>query len=300
MFVFVKKYFIAILAIAMAFGFIVIKPFQSTGKPIHETLVIGLQNGYPPFEFVDTEGKIVGFDVDVAGRIAEKLEKTLVIKDMEFEGEILSLKQGKIDLIMSGMNITPSRLKEISMIPYHGEDATSLSLIFWNEIPEGVHSIEDIAKLPNPTVSVESGTIPELYLSRYKNIHAKPFQGALGSLMDVKYGKSVANLVEPDVAEYLKQQHAEIKIVSVPLSKEESILGFGIGVKKENQELFQQVQQIIQELKESGELKKIEDKWFKPNLPPTNGSDSSSFPLEKITANMTAYIGGKLSFKGVD
>lgn len=261
--VFFKKYFIAILAIAMALGFIVTRPSQSTETPIHETLAIGLQSGYPPFEFMDTEGKIVGFDIDVANRIAEKLKKTLVIKDMEFEGEILSLKQGKIDLIMSGMNITPSRLKEISMIPYHGEAATSLSLIFWKEIPEGIHSIEDIAKLPNATISVESGAIPELYLSRYQNIHAKSFQGALGPLMDVKYGKSIANLVEPDVAEYLKHQHAEIKILSVPLSKEESILGFGIGIKKENQELFQQVQQIIQELKESGELKQLENKWFK-------------------------------------
>lgn len=263
MFAFIRKYFSAILVIAMIVGFIAAKPFQGTKEPLHGTLVIGLQSGYPPFEFMNTEGKIVGFDIDVANRIAEQLGKTLVIKDMEFEGEILSLKQGKIDLIISGMNMTPSRLKEISMIPYHGENATSLSLIFWKDIPEGVHAIEDIAKLPNPTISVESGTIPELYLSRYKNIHAKSFQGALGPLMDVKYGKSVANLVEPDVAEYLKQTHAEIKILSVPLPKEESILGFGIGVKKENQELFLQVQQVIQALKESGELKQLENKWFK-------------------------------------
>ena len=100
--------------------------------------MIGLQSGYPPFEFMDTTGKLVGFDVEMAEIIAKKLQKTLVIKDMEFEGVILSLKQGKIDLIMSGMNITPSRLKEISMVPYHGEDATSLSLIFWNEIPPGI------------------------------------------------------------------------------------------------------------------------------------------------------------------
>jgi arginine transport system substrate-binding protein len=182
---------------------------------------------------------------------------------MEFEGEILSLKQGKIDLIISGMNITPSRLKEILMIPYHGEAATSLSLIFWKEIPAGVHSIEDIAMLSNSTISVESGAIPEAFMKHYPSIHTKSFQGALGPLMDVKYGKSAANLVEPDVAEYLKQQHPEIKILNVPLPKGEAILGFGIGVKKDNQKLFQQVQKIIQELKLSGELKQLEDKWFK-------------------------------------
>ena len=259
---FFKKYIIAIFAIAIL-GIIFMKHFQATEKPSQETLIIGLQSGYPPFEFMDTTGKIVGFDVEIAEIIAEKLQKTLVIKDMEFEGEILSLKQGKIDLIISGMNITPSRLKEILMVSYHGEEATSLSLIFWNEIPPGVNTIEDIALLPNPTVSVESGAIPETYMHRYANINAKSFQGALGPLMDVKYGKSMANLVEPDVAEYLQKQHPEIKILNVPLPKEETIMGFGIGIKKENQELFQQIQTIIQGLKASGELKQLENKWFK-------------------------------------
>ena len=58
-------------------------------------------------------------------------------------------------------------------------------------------------------------------------------------------------------------QHPEIKILNVPLPEEETIMGFGIGIKKENQELFQQIQTIIQELKTSGKLKQLEDKWFK-------------------------------------
>jgi arginine transport system substrate-binding protein len=259
---FLKKYLIAIFTVAIL-GIIVVKPFQKNEKPSQQTLVVGLQNGFPPFEFMDATGKLIGFDLDIAEVIAKKLQKTLIIKDMEFEGEILSLKQGKIDLIISGMNITPSRLKEITMVPYHGEKATSLNLIFWNEIPSGINTIEDIALLPNPTISVESGTISETYMNRYANINTKSFQGALSPLMDVKYGKSVANIVEPDVAEYLQKQHPEIKILNVPLPKEETIMGFGIGIKKENQELFQQIQTIIQGLKASGELKQLEDKWFK-------------------------------------
>lgn len=260
---FFKKFFIAISAILALTAWIVLKPSQASEQPSQETLVVGLQSGYPPFELMDSQGNIMGFDPAVAEHLANKLGKRLVIKDMEFEGLILSLKQGKIDLIMSGMNITPSRLREIQMVPYHGDAATSLSLIFWNEIPEGIQSLEDFAKIPNSSVSVESGAIPEAYMSRYPQIQSKSFQGALAPLMDVKYGKSLANLVEPDVAEYLQTKHPEIKILTIPLPKEEKILGFGIGIKKENQQLFQQVQQIVQELKSSGELKQLEDKWFK-------------------------------------
>lgn len=258
-----KKYlvFAVVAFIALGIGIVNFKHSPSSEK--NKFLVVGLDSSYPPFDFVDGKGNIIGFDVDVAQLIADKLDLDLVVKDMEFEGMILSLKQGKIDLILSGMNITPSRLKEILMVPYHGEATTHLSLIFWGEIPNGIQKLEDITKLPKGCVSVQSGAVSEAYLSRFPAIKVKSFQGALGPLMDVKYGKSTANLVEPDVAEYLKGQHPEIEIINIPLPSEEQILGFGIGIKKENQELFDQVAAIIQELKGSGELKKLEDKWFK-------------------------------------
>jgi len=258
-----KYFFVCLGSFIIVFWMIHLKQFPSSSPQNSKYLIIGLQSGYPPFEFIDSNGNIVGFDVDLAKLIAHKLGKELIIKDMEFEGVILSLKQKKIDLIISGMNITPSRLKEILMIPYHGEAATSLSLIFWNSIPEGIQTLQDIAKLPNPFVSVESGALPEAYLSKYPEIHAKSFQGALAPLMDVKFGKSAANLVEPDVAEYLKIQHPEIKLLSVPLLEDEQILGFGIGVKKENLHLYNSVNALINELKLSGELKILEEKWFK-------------------------------------
>lgn len=264
MYVSMKNWMFIASPMAIILAVIFMQPVQLWEHPSPTTaLTVGLQSGYPPFEFMNDSGNIVGFDVDVAELIAKKLGKTLIIKDMEFEAEILSLKQGKIDLIVSGMNITPSRLNEISMLPYHGQAASALSLIFWGEIPAGVHSLPDIAKLPNPSVSVQVGAVSEIYLSHHPEIPSKSFEGALAPLIDVKYGKSAASLVEQDVAEYLQKKHPEIKILNVPLPEDEIILGFGIGIKKDNQELFQQVQQSIYELQTSGELKLLEDKWFK-------------------------------------
>ena len=258
-----KKYFIGTLAVASVLGLIATNPFETTENPSHERLAVGLQSGYPPFEFIDAEGKIIGFDVDIAELLAKKLGKTLVIKELEFDGEILSLKQGKIDLIISGMHITSSRLKEIQMVPYHGKAATALSLIFWNEIPQGVHTLEDLAALINANISVESGAISEIYMQHHPEIPTRSFEGALTPLMDVKYGKSIANLVEADVAEYHKRQHPEIKIINVPLGAEDNISGFGIGIKKGNHELFQQIKETIHEIEASGELEQLENKWFK-------------------------------------
>lgn len=254
-----SKHFFALAALAAILGFFVLKSSEQSST---DALIVGLQSGYPPFEYVDAKGTIVGFDVDVAKLLATKLDKRLVIKDMEFEGEILALKQGKIDLIMSGMNITPQRLQEIAMIPYHGEKATSLSLIFWKTVPPGISSLEDIALLNHPSISVEVGAFSELFLGSYPSIHVKSFQGALAPLMDVKLGKSLANLVEKDVADFLAKKHPEVKILEVPIPPTETIFGFGIGIKKENDSLIQQISIAIQELKHSGELQKLEEKWF--------------------------------------
>jgi len=257
-----KKYLIVFMAVLALMSITCMNSFQTarTGDP--ETLTIGLQSGYPPFEYKDQSGKIVGFDIDVAEQIGVHLKKKIVIKDMEFDGEILSLKQGKIDLIISGMNITPSRKKELLMVPYHGDSSTAFCLIFWEKIPEGIESLEDLEKLSNPTVCVGTGTTAEAYLNQYPKIGSKSFEGSLSCLMDVKYGKSSATLVEADVAEYLQKQHKEVKLLPVPLVKGESLAGFGIGINKNNPILFQKISETIQEMKTTGAMKSLEDKWF--------------------------------------
>lgn len=257
-----KKYLVAFITVLGATVCVSLIVFQTEKEPDQETLTIGLQSGYPPFEYRDESGQIVGFDIDVAELIAAKLGKKLVVKDMDFDAEILSLKQGKIDLIVSGMNITPSREKEIFMVPYHGT-ATSLSLIFWEAIPKGVKTIDDLIKLPHHTITVGTGTTSEHYLTQYPALQPKSLEGALSCLMDVKYGKSLANLVESDVAQYLQTQHPQIKILEVPLEKNETIAGVGIGVNKKNQALYETIRETIEGLKATGELTQLEDKWFK-------------------------------------
>lgn len=258
-----KPWIAAIVLLAILCALYILDMPSSASSNSKNTLTIGLQNGYPPFEFVDSNGEVIGFDIDLAQLIAAKLQKKLVVKDMGFEGLLISLKQGKIDLILSGMNITPSRLKEIALVPYHGSEVKSLSLLFWGKIPESVQSIDDIAKLPNPTISVETGTIFEDYLKRYPSIQVTTFEGSLNPLMDVKYGKSSATLVEPDVATYLMGKYPEIQLLSIPLPEDDHVLGFGIGISKAHAELIQKIQTIIAELKQSGELEKLEQKWFK-------------------------------------
>lgn len=220
------------------------------------TLTIGLQSGYPPYEYVDEHGVVVGFDADVAQKIADSMHKKLVVKEMGFDSLILSLKNHKIDLIVSGMSITNERLKSIDMVPYYGDKVTDLKLLFWGK--EG----SPIETLDEKTVAVQSGTFQEQILHHYSKIKPKLLENTQELVMDIKYGKSAAALVETAIGNECKYKYPEIHLVNVPLAPEDQVMGNGIGVAKDHPELKLAVEEAVKEMKEKGQMNALAQKWF--------------------------------------
>lgn len=224
-----------------------------------EFIVLGTNATYPPYEMVDDKGEVVGFDIDVAKAIAFKLGKKLEIQNMQFDALILALKQQKFDMIMAGLSITPSRQKEIAMLPYQGEPIKSLSLLFWEKTPLGVR---DVSALSGQTVAVQSGTQMENYLGTIKGVDAKALEGTIEVVMDVKHGKSAAALLEPHIANEVVKKHPQLKRVDFALSQDAWVLGNGIGLKKENAKLISEIQSALEHLKKEGVIASLEAKWF--------------------------------------
>lgn len=85
-----------------------------------KTLTNGIDFGFPPFGFVDTQGNPSGFDVDSMNWIAEKMGFSVRHQPMDWDGIIPALNSNKIDLIASGMSITEERQKVVNFtIPYY-------------------------------------------------------------------------------------------------------------------------------------------------------------------------------------
>lgn len=226
-------------------------------------LIVGTNTEFPPYEMINQSGEIIGFDIDTAKIIAQKLNKKLIVKDMAFDALIIALKQNKIDLIISGMSITQSRKNEIEMIHYHGKLLKSLPLLFWNKIPENVKTVYD---LKNQTVCVQPGTIQDEIISKFKNIQVKYLDTIPDLIMDIKFGGSIAALIEPAVALSLQEKNPDIKTLNLILGQEQQTFGHGIGINKENHNLITKVETIITQLKTDKTLEKLETKWFKNNI----------------------------------
>jgi len=234
--------------------------FEKTKKNV---LIVGTNSGFPPYETLNESGELEGFDIDVARCIAKKMGKSLEIKDMAFDSLIIALKQGKIDLILAGVSITESRKQEIELIHYSGKPLNCLTLLFWKKTPENIKEINDLAQMPSKTVCVQAGTIQDELLSKYSFLDIKHLENVSDLILDIKYGGSIAAVIDYAVAVELQTKMSEIKLVNFALKPEEQTLGMGIGIKKENISLIQKLNNVIGEMKNDATLLRLEQKWFK-------------------------------------
>ncbi|MCE5318754.1 MAG: transporter substrate-binding domain-containing protein [Parachlamydia sp.] len=223
-------------------------------------LVIGTTSGYAPYVSLDERGEYVGFDIDFANELAKKLDRTLVIKDLgSMPSLFLSLKQGKIDAIIWAISITEERQKQVEMIYYQGQTINSLPLLFWKAIPEGVTSIDKMG--PQRLISVEAGSFQESFLKTIPGLNLKQVDKVMDALMEIKYGKSAATLIDPFLLPTLLPQFPEVQVLEVPLPPSEQSFGNGIALNKKNQALIAEVRKTVDELRQEGKIRALESKW---------------------------------------
>ena len=91
-------------------------------------IIIGTSADFPPFEYINDNGTIVGFDVEMTTKILEAAGYTVEVKDISFDSLIPSLENGKIDVIAAAMTITEDREEQIDFSdPYYEADQSILT-----------------------------------------------------------------------------------------------------------------------------------------------------------------------------
>lgn len=136
--------------------------------PAKDQLVVATNAAFEPFEYTDGD-KYLGIDMEVAALLAEKLNKELVISNMEFNAVCLSVSQQKCDLAMAGLTVKPEREEFVTFSdPYY---AASQRLVVKSDdtVFADCKTKEDIeealGKLPKSTkIGVQNGTTGQLYV----------------------------------------------------------------------------------------------------------------------------------------
>ena len=84
--------------------------FSAVNTVIKGQLTVGTEAGFAPYEYMVGD-EVVGIDMDIAAKIAEKLGVELVVKNEAFDGALLEVQQGKVDLVAAGVSVSEERMK---------------------------------------------------------------------------------------------------------------------------------------------------------------------------------------------
>lgn len=219
-------------------------------------LMVGMDTTYPPMEYVEGS-KTVGYDVDLADALSKKLGVKVEPVTVDWNGIITGLVSKRYDVIMSSMNITDERKKEVNFVEY-----ARMSQVFVAK--KGV-SIKSEKDLSGKTVLVQDGTTSHDYVKEVKEQRVKDIKGIISyggateAFQALKNGKGEVIVIdEPVGLYYVKKDAATFEITGRAMDPEP----VGIAIRKEDVELAKALEKALADIKADGTYKKIADTWF--------------------------------------
>ncbi len=247
--------FAGLLALGLASGCgDTAKPAPKAETP-EKVLRVGTDIAYPPMEFKDEAGKVVGFEIDLAHAIADKMGAKLEIKDVTFSDLTQAAVDGKIDAIMADFEMTEERKKELTFSDPYIENPGYSILVKKDDT-----TIQDWKDLAGKVVGTQDGTrqTKESIDIGAERIHA--FNQKENVLKGLQSGEVEAVVIDSPVARYYAgRKDSQFKIVG---SEKPTGRPIAVAMKKGNTDLQKEINAALKALKEDGTIAKISDTWF--------------------------------------
>lgn len=219
---------------------------------------VGLMGTYAPYNFLNENKEIDGFDADIAKEVAKRLGVKVEFAPQEFSGLIPSLQAGKIDAIISQVTITDERKQQIDFTqPY----ITNQVKIIVKEDNDSITKLEDFK---GKNIGVGLGTNDESYLRndvlpQVGNFEIKTYDDVITSLQDLNAGRIDATINNLYALKPIVDKNGyKIKAVGDAIKSDQA----GIAIRKDNPEFLTALDQALTDMKADGTYNTIFKKWF--------------------------------------
>ncbi|MEI7578936.1 MAG: amino acid ABC transporter substrate-binding protein [bacterium] len=219
-------------------------------------IIIGLDEAYPPITFKNEKGEIVGYDVDLAKEVFKRMGLTPVFRAVEWDTIVLSLTKGDIDVVWSGMSINEERQAKINFSDPYFKGA-------YVYILKKDATISNKSELSGKTIGVQAGSSNEEWLrsspifSSLKEL--KTYSTFEEALLDLDIGRVDAVFGDGTFAYYyINDKKADYKT----FDEIEEGIGAGVGIRKTDNALRDELNKTLREMKQDGTMQEIAKKWF--------------------------------------
>lgn len=239
-----KKLFVLFLSLCMVLA---------ASGALADSVKVGTNAEFPPFEFIADDGSIQGFDIELISAILDLAGIEYSVESMEFDALPAALEAGQIDIAIAGMTISEEKGKSVLFSePYFS--ATQKIIV---PADSAINTVEDIKA--GMKIGVQLGTTGDIYVTdSMEGIVCERYSKALDAIMDMKNGRLDAVMVDSAPASVFAGEIEGLKVLEEKLSDEQ----YGVAVKLENTELMEKINAGLASLKENGKFDELYVKYF--------------------------------------
>ena len=214
-------------------------------------LTMATNAAFPPYEMTTDAGEFEGIDIETAQAIADKLGLELQIDDMDFDAALLSVQQGKADIVMAGVTVTDERK---AVMDFSDSYATGIQSII---VPNGsdIASPDDLA---GKKIGTQRGTTGYIYCSDdFGDENVVAYDDGLTAIQALNNGQVDAVVIDNAPAKEFVAANPGLVILDTSYAEEDYAIGMAKGSSLEDA-----VNAVLEELKADGTLQSIVDKYI--------------------------------------
>ncbi len=226
--------------------------------PAEEKMVTnGFDAAYPPFSFIDKDGKPAGFDVDALNWIAKEMGFKVKHQPTEWAAIVPSLQAKKIDVIASGMSITPARQEAVNFTePYW--TVKQLLVVKDDSTLKAEQCLEPGRKIALLRGSAESKWMTENLLKKDYKFELKMYDTTPLAIEDVSNGRADCAAVSNTALKNAQDKGLKVKAIG---NYGQPDTNYGYAVRKDDDELLKKLNEGWKKLKASPKFQELVKKW---------------------------------------
>ena len=233
-----------------------------------DVIRIGTEGAYPPWNFTSADGELVGFEIELANALCERLDATCEFVAQDWDGIIPALLQGRYDLIMAGMSINDERRERINFS--NGYATTPAQFIAANDSPyQDLETIDEvIAAFDGVAIGAQVATIHQGFIEQFMpNADLRTYDTQELLNLDLVAGRVDAGLADGSAwQDFLaSEEGTDYGQFGPGLTGADFDIfgeGVGIGLRKDDEELQARLNSALCDMANDGSLAALTEEWF--------------------------------------
>jgi polar amino acid transport system substrate-binding protein len=221
------------------------------------SFVVGLDDSFPPMGFRDESGNIVGFDIDLAQEAARRVGVKVEFKPVDWDGVVMSLDKGDIDIIWNGLTITEERKEKIAFSKPYLENRQIIVVKVGSKIAGK-------ADLAGTRLGLQLGSSSESALAADGATQAalketRKYPNNVEALLDLAAGRIDSVVVDEVVGRYyIAKKPGLYKVLEDNFGTE----SYGVGFRSKDEGFRAAIDSALDAMKADGTADAISERWF--------------------------------------